>query len=396
MAADRPESRGNAGILPCQRSLFEIPDEVAYFNCAYMTPSLAAVRQAGEAGVGRKSRPWELTPPDFFTESEQARSAFARLIGATAEDVAIVPSASYGIETAARNLAVGPGQEILVIAEQFPSNVYPWQVLAERDGATVRTIARGNDGGFTSGLLQAIGPQTAIAALPHCHWSDGALLDLAAIGAALRRQGAALVLDVTQSLGALPLDVAEIRPDFMVCASYKWLLGPYSLGFLFVAPERQDGEPLENNWIAREGSEDFRRLATYSDAYAAGARRFDMGERSNFALMPMALTALEQLLEWTPPAIAASLGATTARIAGELGAAGAVVAGAGMRAPHFLGVRLPGGLPDDLPQRLVAENIHVSVRGDSVRVTPHLHVSDADIERLCAAMRRHCGLDQRP
>lgn len=392
MTVDPKDAEPTAPALPCQRQLFEIPDEVAYFNCAYMTPSLAAVRQAGENGVRRKSAPWLLTPADFFTESEAARAAFARLIGAGAGDIAIVPSASYGVETAARNLPAAAGQEILVLAEQFPSNVYPWQALAARTGATVRTVPRGDDGGFTARLLDAIGPRTAIAALPHCHWADGSLVDLVAVGEKLRAEGAALVLDVTQSLGALPLDVGRIQPDFLVCASYKWLLGPYSLGFLYVAPRQQDGSPLENNWIARAGAEDFRRLAAYSDSYAEGARRFDMGERSNFALMPMALAALRQIQAWTPPAIAASLGAITGRIAASLGAAGASCVPADRRAPHFLGVRLPAGPPDDLQQRLLAENIHVSLRGESVRVTPHLHVTDQDIERLCAAMCRHAGL----
>ncbi|MEQ8346199.1 MAG: aminotransferase class V-fold PLP-dependent enzyme [Sneathiellaceae bacterium] len=394
MTAELQAEAASGQALPCQRELFEIPAEIAYFNCAYMTPSLARVREAGERGVRRKSTPWLLTPADFFTESEAARTAFARLIGAGPDDVAIVPAASYGVETAARNLPAATGQEILVLAEQFPSNVYPWRALAARSGAIVRTVPRGNDGGFTAGLLAAIGPRTAIAALPHCHWADGSLLDLPAIGAALRDRGAALVLDVTQSLGALPLDVAQVRPDFLVCACYKWLLGPYSLGFLYVAPHRQDGAPLENNWIARAGAEDFRRLAAYSEDYAAGARRFDMGERSNFALMPMALAALEQIHAWTPPAIAGSLGAITGRIAATLDAAGASCIPADRRAPHFLGVRLPDGLPDDLQQKLLAENIHVSLRGESVRVTPHLHVTDADIDRLCAAMIRHGRLGQ--
>lgn len=381
-----------AAVLPCQRHLFEIPPDIAYFNCAYMSPSLRAVREAGERGVRRKSAPWLLSPEDFFTESEQARAAFAALIGAKADDVAITPSASFGMETAARNLPAAPGQEILVLAEQFPSNVYPWRDLATRTGASLRTVPRDGDGSFREGLLAAIGPRTAIAALPHCHWADGSLLDLEAVAERLRAHGAALVLDLTQSLGALPIHVARVRPDFLSAASYKWLLGPYSLGFLYVAPQHQEGAPLDNNWIARAGAEDFRRLAEYRDGYASGARRFDVGERSNFALMPMALAALRQIHDWTPRAIAASLGSITARIAERLSDSDlGVAAAAGPRAPHFLGLRLAGGVPPDLSARLAAENIHVSIRGDSIRITPHLHVDDRDIDRLCNAMARIGG-----
>ena len=111
-------------MIPSQRHLFDIPDEIAYFNCAYMGPLLKTARAAGHAGVDRKSLPWTLSPSDFFTESEKARTLFAQMIGATADDIAIISSASYGIATAARNISVGKGQKILLLEDQFPSNVY--------------------------------------------------------------------------------------------------------------------------------------------------------------------------------------------------------------------------------------------------------------------------------
>src|SRR5690606_5697481 len=153
---------------------------------------------------------------------------------------------------------------------------------------------------------------------------------------------------------------------------YKWLMGPYSIGFLYVAPRRQDGRPLEHNWIARAGSEDFARLVDYSDEFQPGARRFDVGEGANFALRPGAVAALEQILEWGVDEIAATLSAMTDRIAQRAGALGLIASPAGRRAGHFLGLRFPGGLPQGLPERLAASNVFVSVRGDSLRVTPHL------------------------
>ncbi|HKV83122.1 MAG TPA: aminotransferase class V-fold PLP-dependent enzyme, partial [Ktedonobacterales bacterium] len=142
--------------LSSQRSLFEIPDEVAYLNCAYMSPLLRAAREAGQEAVARKSRPWRVTPADFFEEAETARTLFAQLIGTDAEGVAIVPSASYGIGVAAANLSPRPGQRIVLLAEQFPSNVYPWRDLAERSGATVVTIPRPPDFDWTPALLEQI------------------------------------------------------------------------------------------------------------------------------------------------------------------------------------------------------------------------------------------------
>ncbi|MGH2484903.1 MAG: aminotransferase class V-fold PLP-dependent enzyme, partial [Ktedonobacterales bacterium] len=213
--------------LSSQRNLFEIPDEVAYLNCAYMSPLLRAARAAGQEAVARKSRPWRVTPADFFAEAETARALFAELIGADAEGVAIVPSASYGVGVAAANLPLLPGQRVVLLAEQFPSNVYPWQDLAERSGAAVVTVPRPLTGEWTPALLERIDERTAIVALPHCHWTDGSLVDLARVGERARAVGAALVVDATQSVGAFPLDIARVRPDFLVSATYKWLLGPY-------------------------------------------------------------------------------------------------------------------------------------------------------------------------
>ena len=373
-------------MIPCQRHLFDIPDDVAYLNCAYMSPLSRAVTEAGLKAVRRKSEPWTVKPEHFFRESEQARALFARLVNATADDIAIVPAASYGLAVAAKNLPLREGDVVLILAEQFPSNVYTWRELAKTSGAEVITVDRPRDGDWTRAVLDRLDERVAIAALPHCHWTDGGIVDLEAVGERCRALGSALVLDITQSIGALPFDVASIRPDYMVTGGYKWMMGPYSLGFLYAAPEHQDGEPLEQNWIARAGSENFARLIDYQDDYQPGARRFDVGERSNFALMPQTIAALEQLLDWTVPAIAETLSAKTAAIAERARGAGLAPMAASRRAGHFLGVRFPNGVPDGLPERLAENQVYVSLRGDSLRVTPHLFNNDADVDRLFSVL----------
>ena len=375
------------GLIPSQRHLFDLPADVAYLNCAYMSPLLKRAAEVGADAIARKAQPWRISAEDFFTESERARALFAELLAATTDDIALVPSASYGLAIAAANLPVRQGRRILVLAEQFPSNVYPWRALAARTGAEVVSIERAADGDWSGALLARLDERVAIVAVPHCHWIDGGLLDLAAIGARCRAVGSALVVDATQSLGALPLDLAAVRPDYLVCAGYKWLLGPYSLGYLYVAPAHQDGLPLEQNWIARAGSEDFARLIDYQDVYQPGARRFDVGERSNFALVPVGIAGLEQLLAWGVARIAATLAARTASMAERAAGLGLVAAPAHLRAGHYLGLRFPQGAPDRLPERLAKERVYVSVRGDALRVTPHLYNDETDIDRLFAVLR---------
>jgi selenocysteine lyase/cysteine desulfurase len=372
-----------------ERGLFEIPDEVCYLNCSYMSPQLHSVRAVGQRAVERKSRPWEITPRDFFEDSETARALFAELVGGEVDGVALIPSVSYGIAVAAANVPVEGGQGIVVLAEQFPSNVYPWRELAKKKDARLVTVPRPDDYDWTNAVLERVDDGTAVVAVPNCHWTDGSLLDLARVGEAVRAGGAALVVDGIQSLGARPFDVSEVRPDFLVTSSYKWLLGPYSAGFMHVGERFREGEPIEHNWINRRGSENFAALVDYEDAYGPGARRYDVGERSNFALLPMANEALRQILAWGVPNVAEALGGLTGLIENEARERGMEAVPSERRASHMIGIKLPPEAPEDLAARLAGENVFVSVRGRSLRVSPHLYNTEGDVERLFGALSRH-------
>ena len=376
-------------MIPNQRDCFSLPSEVAYLNCAYTAPLMKAAEAAGRRALAQKASPWELTAGHFFENIRQNRGLFARIIESAAEDVALIPSVSYGVALAARNLPVAAGQKIVLLQEQFPSNVYAWRRRALESGAVLVTVDRPRDSDWTSALLAAIDRDCAIAALPHCHWTDGTLIDLAAVGARCREMGAALVVDGTQSLGAMPFAVSEIQPDFLITTAHKWLLGPYSFGFCYIAPRWQkDGVPLEENWLNREGSEDFARLVDYRDNYQTGALRFDCGEASNFILSPVAAEALKQILDWKVVDIAATLKIRTDDIAERAHAAGFETAPAAFRAPHLIGLHLASPPPPDLPNRLSAAGVYVSVRGSAIRVAPHLYNTEEDIDRLFRALEK--------
>ena len=368
--------------LACQRSNFDIPSDITYLNCAYMGPLSHRVVAAGQEGLQRKAQPWKIAPDDFFTQVEVARGLFSRVIGGDEDGVALLPSVSYGIACAARNVPVPSGSEIVVLAEQFPSNIYMWQDLANRSSARLSTVQRPADGDWTREILATLSSRTALAAIPHCHWTDGTQVDLAQVGAELRSVGGALVVDGCQSVGALPIDVSQVQPDFLVTGSYKWLLGPYSHGFMWMAPRWRDGEPLEQNWIGRANSRDFAALVNYTDQFAAGARRFDVGEVSNFGLLPATIAALEQCLEWGVESIQRTLRGHTDFIAEQAERLGLGVAPAPNRAGHLIGLRLGGRDPRALAAALAKARVYVSVRGDSVRVAPHVYNDTEDLERF--------------
>lgn len=378
-------------MLTCQREAFSLPREQHYLNCAYMSPLPLEVEVAGIAGVRRKRNPALITPGDFFHEADRARTLFGTLVGAEADRMAIIPAVSYGMALVARNTALAAGQNVVVAHEQFPSNVHVWRAACREHGAELRTVrppeSPERGAGWNEALLEAIDGDTAAVALPHVHWTDGTRFDLEAIGARARQMGASLVIDGTQSVGALPFDVAAIRPDALVCAAYKWLLGPYSIGIAYLGPRFDSARPLEETWLGRAGSEDFRALVDYQDEYQPGAARFDVGERSNFTLLPMLTAALQLLLRWDPRRIQAYCRELTAQLIGDAREAGFQVEDEEWRASHIFGLRPPAGtdLPD-LQRRLAEHRVVASLRGSALRVSPHLYNDESDIAALRAAV----------
>jgi selenocysteine lyase/cysteine desulfurase len=387
---NRDAPHGSVAVVP-SRALFEIPDGVTYLNCANLAPQLRSMTAIGIDAVRSKATPWTLPSSAWFSRPEELRSLAAEVMGVDADGVALVPSASYGIATAAANLPFAAGQAVVVLDREFPSNVYAWRELAKRNNGRVVTVVRESGENWTAAVLRAIDDTAAIVSVPHCHWTDGSKVDLEQVGERTRKVGAALVVDASQSLGASVLNLERIRPDFLTAVGYKWLLGPYGLGYLYVAPKwRESGVPLEQSWMTRAGSEDFSSLVDYSDEYRAGARRFDMGEFSQFVLVPMAAEGLRQILAWGVGNIEAALLPMTERIAKLAGESGCSVLQAADRSAHLIGVRPRGGIPVELPRALQYARVYVSIRGDAIRVSAHLYNEPNDIDLLFHVIRRTC------
>lgn len=373
--------------LTCRRDDFRIEPGVHFLNCAYLGPISRRTEEAGIAGLARKRSPTDFPASAFYDDCDRLRARFAALVGGTPSRVAILPSVSYGIATAARNLPLGRGRNVVTTGEQFPSNVYIWRRRADEEGAEVRIVERPGPppcgARWNERILDAIDADTAVVALAPTHWTDGTRFDVAAIGGRARAVGAALVLDGSQSVGAVPFDVGETRPDALVCAGYKWLLGPYGTTLAHYGERFDDGVPLEETWIARDGSANFRGLVDYEDGYAAGAVRYDVGERSDFIHIPMLIAALEQLLEWRPERIHGYCASLLGGVAEAVRERGWPVEDDAWRGGNILGIGLPPERDlDALEGRLEKARVHASLRGSSLRVSPNVYNDDADIAAL--------------
>jgi len=383
-------------MLPSQREQFDVPRDICYLNAASYSPLPRRTLEAGRAAVSRKGQPW-LLPGSFANQQhERTRAAAARLINADADDVALISSVGYGVSTAAKLVTIPRASRVLVLENDHSSPVLEWQVRSEKQGFGVETVRQPDDGDWTAAVLAAIeragAPPVALASISSVHWSDGGLIDVEQVGAALKQQGAMFLIDATHHVGVLALDVKRLDPDFVIFPTYKWVLGPYGRAFLYVAKRHQDGIPLEQTAPGRRNVNAENNVYFADVRYLPDARRFDMGERDHFISMEMAAIGMEMMAEWGSAAIVARLKMLTERIAEGLQNTGARVPDTKLRAPHILSLGFPKGMPAGLVEGLAGEGIYVAPRLGRMRISPHVYNDEADVDRLVAALAKRLRL----
>jgi selenocysteine lyase/cysteine desulfurase len=379
-------------MLPSQRALFDIPRDVCYLSAASYSPLPLRTQEAARAAVGRKGRPWLLDNEFAQQQYERTRKAAAALIDADPADVALTPSVGYGVSTAAKIFKVPRGARVLVLQDDHSSAVLEWVTRAEDDGFAVETVRQPNDGDWTQAVLAAIarpgGPPIAIASISSVHWSDGGVVDLSRVAPALRKAGAALLVDATHSAGVLDLDVRALDPDFVAFPTYKWLIGPYARAFLYVAKRHQGGIPLEQTSSGRRAVRAEQKVYFADTNYAGDARRFDMGERDHFISMEMAAIGMEMMAQWGRAGIVERLAMLTGRLADGLRGNNVAIPDARVRAPHILSLDFPHGMPTELVERLAAEHVYAAPRLGRLRISPHVYNDEDDVDRFVEVFRK--------
>ena len=210
--------------MDCKKTEFNLDPNITYLNCAYMSPLMHSVEEAGIHGIKKKRQPNIISGEDFFSESDELRTEFAKLINSEqSNQCVVIPSVSYGMANVAKNLQLKKGDNIIVVGEQFPSNVYPWVEVAKKAEAEIITVPppqSENERGklWNEEILNAINSRTQLVACGHIHWADGTIFDLRSIRQKTFEVDAWLVIDGTQSLGAVPFDVNRLKPDALIAA----------------------------------------------------------------------------------------------------------------------------------------------------------------------------------
>jgi len=372
-----------------QKHLFDLSSNITYLNGAYMSPQLKSVTETGIQAVTRKASPHAILPKDFFTDKELLKQKFATLIEAPDyRNTAIIPSVSYGIANAAQNININQGDEIILVDEQFPSNVYIWQEVAKKNNAIITIIKppkqiKNRGAIWNQHILDAITKKTAVVAMCHVHWADGTLFNLNVIREKTQTTNTALVIDGTQSVGALPFSIQELQPDALICGGYKWLLGPYAIGMAYYSDRFNNGTPIEHNWMNRYNSQDFNSLTKYEDRYQEKAARYSVGESSNFVLTPMMTKAIAQLIKWQPKKIQQYCKSISVDAIQQLKALGCFIEEENYRSHHLFGIYLPEHISlAPLKEKLLQQNIFVSYRGAAIRVSCNVYNTKDDFTKL--------------
>jgi cysteine desulfurase / selenocysteine lyase len=373
--------------MPDYRKHFADFGETTYLNCAYqgVFPLTAVAR--GHQAIDLKCHPQRMEPAEYFGLPERVRSHLAAIVGSDDKEIALTSGATQGIGVLASGLDLGPGDEVLVAADNFPANLFTWLHM-RRKGVQVRLLKNGDAPLQVDEVAKAFRANTKILALDWVNYSTGRRIDLASIGSLARERGALFVVDGTQGVGALELNVHDLPVDLLAVAAYKWLLGPYGTGFVYVREELLNRLDLKVvNWMSVDGADDFDALPIDDFRLANAARIFDVPETANF----LNLSAMEASLEFVR---GVGVRAVTEHCTSLLDHAAEGLQKRGYALANDDRPRLPSPLlcfrcqtpeaTDKLYEKLKTDHIEVSLRHHRVRISPYLYNTKEDIDRLLA------------
>ena len=381
--------------MTTQKHLFQLDDRAHYLNCAYMSPLLKSVEESGIEAMRRKRNPFQIKTNHFFETGEITKQNIAKLIHADASRIAIIPAASYGLATAVANLPLDNGTKALVIGNEFPSGyneIEKWcrnnqkelQIIAE----PTNTNTKGRN--WNVEILKNITTDTTVLLISSVHWTDGTRFDLEKIGQKCHENDVVFIVDGTQSVGAVPIDVQKCHIDALVCAAYKWLLGPYSIGFAYYGSRFDNGTPLEESWLNRANAEDFTSLTNYTTEYREGANRYNVGQYSNFILLPMFNESVKQLLDWGINNISSYAENLSKPLISFLENSSYTIEESEYRSKHLFGIALPATIDiKNLLNDLETNNVYVSLRGKSIRISINVFNTEKDISALQNILAKH-------
>ena len=370
-----------------------VTERWAYFDHAAVAPLSGPASRALAAWAAQASTEGDTVWLDWDRQVEQTRGSAAKLIGASPDEIALVPSTTAGINLVAEGLDWSDGDNVVVLADEFPSNLYPWMQQAWR-GVETRRVATETGRVDLDRLREACDQRTRVVSVSWVGYATGYRQDVEAIAQIAHESGGAsgdralFFLDAIQGLGVFPLDVSQTPVDFLAADGHKWLLGPEGAGVAYLRQEHLERlRPLGVGWNSVVGAANFGKVELNLKPSAA---RYEGGS-SNMPGMHALGASLAMLQEQPTADVAACVLDVTDYLCDRLASIGVAVASP--RAPEPSGHDPRSGIvvadlpePDASRRRCLEAGVVTSVRGGRLRMSAHAYTSYDDVDRLVDAL----------
>jgi selenocysteine lyase/cysteine desulfurase len=371
---------------------------MVYMDCAAMAPppasTIKAVSDYTRDLVAQMSgeRKWEFNVEGWGKPKEEAKKSFAKVIGATYEEIAYMPNATTGINTVFNMLPIKKGQNIVTTDLAFPMGAVVVEAQRRR-GAKPRVIRNKKARVEMADFEKAVDDKTAVVYIDHAAWFNGYLFPLKEIAALAHDHGAKLVVDATQSMGSTVWNADKSGVDFAGTSTYKWLLGglhSMSCGFLYIKKEHVDafqpsyagGSSMEKKELPGKG-----RYASYEWSPAKGAGKFEVFRGADVSYVAVG-NSMKVLLDHGIGEIEKETRRIGTRITeGLLDAKFKLQSAVEPEKRAFINIKHKA--PEEVVKKMAAEKINVSARIGGIRVSPYFFNTDADVDVFLKAIRRH-------
>jgi selenocysteine lyase/cysteine desulfurase len=382
------ENLATDGAWDQMRRQMPVAANWAYMDHAAVAPLPAPAREAIVRWSDESAAQGDVAWPRWAEQVEQIRRLVAEIIAAEVDEVAFVPNTTAGISLVAEGLDWQRGDNMVTLANEFPSNLYPWMSLESR-GVEARRIEVPEAKADVDRILAHCDDRTRLISISWVGYARGWRLDLSGLVTAAHQRGILVFLDAIQGLGVFPLNVRQTPVDFLAADGHKWMLGPEGAGVFFVRREHLDTlRPTGVGWNSVRHAYDFSKIAL--DLRPA-ARRFEGGTLNMAGLLALGASLqmlVDRGLSAHRSAIADRILQVTDYACHELESAGARILShrEGPRRSGIVSFDVPGRDPQQLRQACLRERVVVSCRGGGLRISPHAYTNAADIERLIGAL----------
>ena len=376
-------------MIKCQKHLFSLDTSEYYLNCAYKSPLLKNGELLAIQALKKERNPSYLKPFDYFNISEEIRTEFSKIINSNKDEVAIMPSSSYGFANVFNNLKIN-GNKAITVENEFPSGYFSIKKWCSEKNIQLETIKRNNLGAqdWNKKIINSIDSDTSVVIISSVHWMNGTKFDLKKIGEKCKNNNTFFIVDGTQSVGALSIDVKDFKIDALICAGYKWLFGPYSMALGYYSSKFNDGIPIEESWMNRTNAQDFSNLTEYDSKYKPMAGRYNVGETTNFILSPIMLNGLKQINSWGINNIESYCKKLSKIVISELSPLGIAFENENYFTYHLFSLGLPKHLNLlTFKKILEKKKIRVSIRGANLRVSINVFNDEKDIDKLVETVK---------